>query len=176
MLADLQGHVDQSYAGLVLLGLQGLLGLLRRFLQFLFGQRRVGFMRGRLKFTGLGVLPPAAVRFTLPTFSTTPGLPTSTAPMALLPLATMSTAPELIAAPQSWPLPPKLVRRIISLEYVDMGELVPDGWQFQEEEQGKCCQQAKRPRQGPVTDILLWVECFFFHGSYLGDQLPQQNP
>ena len=40
-----------------------------------------------------------------------------------------------------------------------MANLVPDRWQYQEEE-SKCCHQHKRPRRGPITDILVWTECF----------------
>lgn len=125
-------------------------------------------------FAGLGTLPPASLLLTLPTFSTTTStsLATSTSTTTSLPLPTMSPASGLIATPQSWPLPPKLVRRIISLEYVDMGELVPDGWQFQEEDQEKYCHQAKRPRRGPVTDILLWVECFSSMAAILATSYP----
>ena len=41
-----------------------------------------------------------------------------------------------------------------------MAELVQEAWRFQEEEQSGCCHHAKRRRRGPVTDILLWVDCY----------------
>jgi hypothetical protein len=61
-----------------------------------------------------------------------------------------------------WPLPPKIVNRLLELEYVDMSELVPDGWRYQGDDSSssKCCHQQKRYRCGPVTDIILWEECF----------------
>ena len=43
---------------------------------------------------------------------------------------------------------------------VDMAELVPDAWQPPDDD-AKCCHQQRRaPKRGPITDILLWVECF----------------
>jgi hypothetical protein len=61
-----------------------------------------------------------------------------------------------------WPLPPKIVNRLLELEYVDMSELVPDGWRYQGDDSSssKCCHQQKRYGRGPVTDIILWEECF----------------
>lgn len=41
-----------------------------------------------------------------------------------------------------------------------MAELVPDAWQYTQEET-KCCHSTRRhPRRGPVTNILLWLDCF----------------
>ena len=45
-------------------------------------------------------------------------------------------------------LPPRLVKRILDLEYIDMAELVREAWRFQEEEQSGCCHHAKRRRRG----------------------------
>ena len=39
-----------------------------------------------------------------------------------------------------------------------MSELLPDTWNIQEEERG-CCSR-RTTRRGPVTDILVWLECF----------------
>ena len=82
---------------------------------------------------------------------------------ALAPTMALSaplTTPPRVGGLQSWALPAKLVKRILDLEYVDMAELVPDSWRFQEEEASKCCHQPKRHRRGPITNILLWVECY----------------
>jgi len=56
-----------------------------------------------------------------------------------------------------------------------MAELVPDSWRFQEEEQSKCCHQNKRLRRGPVTDILLWVECYASLVEVLSSCFPQKT-
>lgn len=57
-----------------------------------------------------------------------------------------------------------------------MSELVPDGWRFSEEEQ-KCCHQQRRShRRGPVTDILLWVECYSSLVAVLSLKFPEKTP
>ena len=58
-----------------------------------------------------------------------------------------------------------------------MAELVPDSWRLQEEDQGsKCCHQPKRQRRGPVTDILLWVECYSSLVGVLSTGFPTKTP
>ena len=117
---------------------------------------------------GMGVTPLASLMSSLPTFSATTVSPSSAmmtisssgvAPTATASDASLGSSSSISLQPQS-SLPPKLIKKILDLEYVDMAELVPEFWRFQEEEQ-KCCHQVNRtPRRGPVTDILLWVECF----------------
>ena len=114
----------------------------------------------------LGGLPPSsALPPTLPTFSLG-GLPpvipvpASTVPAVMSTNATMSTpgkAPSILVAT----LPQKLVKKILDLEYIDMAELIPDAWRFQDEEGTKCCHRSRRQgRRGPVCDILLWIDCY----------------
>jgi hypothetical protein len=76
--------------------------------------------------------------------------------------------------PRPWPLPAKLVKKILDLEYVEIADLVPDNWQYIDEEQSKCCHQAKRPRKGQIVDILLWVECFSFMIEVLATHYPHK--
>ena len=58
-------------------------------------------------------------------------------------------------------LPPKLTKKILDLEFIDMLELIPDAWRYADEEGSKCCHQARRvPERGPITDITLWIECY----------------
>jgi hypothetical protein len=52
-----------------------------------------------------------------------------------------------------------LVKKILDLEFIEMTELLPDTWRLQEEDVG-CCHQRQGQRKGPVTDILVWVECY----------------
>lgn len=107
------------------------------------------------------MLPPASLRSGLPTFtamSTMSARPLTSVGVLHPPASTFSSSAD---PGNSWPLPEKLVRKILALEYVDMADLVPDRWQYQEEE-SKCCHQHKRPRRGPITDILVWIECFAF--------------
>ena len=81
-------------------------------------------------------------------------------------------APQTIASPQvtgssasisgaSSSLPPKLIKKILELEFVDMSELVPDMWRFPDVDDNKCCHHSRcPPKRGQVTDILLWIEHF----------------
>ena len=105
---------------------------------------------------------------------TTPALlPTSTTPI------TSTNASPTTSTNQgfSTALPPKLVKKILDLEFVDMAELVPDAWQPPEDENPKCCHQPRRaPKRGPVTDILLWVECFSMMAGILTTKYPERAP
>ncbi len=56
-----------------------------------------------------------------------------------------------------------------------MGELLPDSWSTQVEEQ-KCCHQRRSSRKGPVSDILLWAECYATMVSVLATKYPQKTP
>ena len=48
-----------------------------------------------------------------------------------------------------------------------MSELVPDSWQFSEEET-KCCYAPHRlSKHGPTTNILLWLDCYSTMASVL---------
>ena len=124
-------------------------------------------MKCRCFCAGLGIVPPASLLASMPTFSAPPtaaAMPVLAMPSDPMPSTAPGTplaTPLRVGGQQSWALPAKLVKRILDLEYVDMAELVPDSWCFQEEEEAsKCCHQPKRHRQGPITNILLWVECY----------------
>ena len=56
-------------------------------------------------------------------------------------------------------LPPKLVRRILNLEFVEMAELLPDAWP-EKSAAADGGHQHHRTQHLPVTDILTWLECF----------------
>ncbi len=54
-------------------------------------------------------------------------------------------------------------------------ELIPDSRRLQEDgEETKCCHQPKRLRQGPVTDIMLWVECYATLVAVLVERYPEK--
>ena len=70
-------------------------------------------------------------------------------------------------------LPPKLVQKILSLEFIEMAELVPESWGA-DVEPSLCCHQGRRlSRRGPVTDILLWLECYSSLVAALATRYPQ---
>lgn len=108
----------------------------------------------------------------LPTFSTattslwTAALAQAGGPSAIVPITSAATISQTMSIPQ------KILKRIRELDYVEMSELVPDNWRYGEEEQ-KCCHQTRRTqRRGPVTDILLWIECYSSLVAVLGIQHP----
>lgn len=72
-------------------------------------------------------------------------------------------------------LPPKLVKRILNLEFVDISELVPGSWKLTEDT-SSCCQHTRAPRRGPVTDILLWIECYSTLVTVLASRFPAKVP
>ena len=143
---------------------------------------------------GLGIMPTASALSGLPIFSISA---TGSPIVTMTPAVTMTSSitpqcqpsiPTLAGAsvlqparvmPQfshSGSLPAKLVKRILDLEFIDMVELVPDSWRYQEEESSGCCHQSKRFRRGPVTDILLWVECYSSMIEVLCSSFPSKTP
>ena len=67
------------------------------------------------------------------------------------------------------PLPAKLWKRILSLEFVEMADLLPEAWLLEE-----TVMEAQLRR--PVTDILLWVQCFATFAVALGTAFPDKVP
>ena len=57
-------------------------------------------------------------------------------------------------------LPPKLRKKILDLEYIEMAELLPESWQAVEETLSCCHQSGRRLKRAPVTDILTWLDCY----------------
>lgn len=72
-------------------------------------------------------------------------------------------------------LPSKLVRKILELEFVEIAELVLDSWRTEEVDY-QCCssQNPHIPRRGPVTNILLWVECYSSLVAVLSSKYPNK--
>ena len=128
---------------------------------------------------GLGIIPSAAQQLNLPTFTTSGGECTSTTSI-ILPLS--SSGGILRPAPKDeldmgsfQDLPPKLVKRILNLEFVDMSELIPGSWKLTEDT-SSCCQHTHAPRRGLVTDILLWIECYSTMVAVLASRFPVKVP
>ena len=131
--------------------------------------------------SSLGMLPPSAFLASLPTFSlatasqSQAGITSSViSPLQSVPLTNSSLTN--LATTTLIPLPSKLTKRICDLQFIDMSELVPDSWRFQDDDQNKCCHQPRRHRRGPVTDILLWVECYSTLVSVLSAKYPHKAP
>ena len=102
---------------------------------------------------------------------TNPGpVPVSTIPIT-------STNTNRLCLPRFVYITSKACKEILDLEFVNTVELVPDAWQPPEDDNPKCCHQPHRvPKHGPVTDILLWVECFSIMADILTTKYPKRAP
>ena len=129
--------------------------------------------------TGLGVIPPASQLSSIPIFNTLGISTTSTSPISSIAVNPTSSSykaiPSAVNASTFQDLPLKLAKRILSLEFVDMAELIPESWKFIDEDVG-CCHHNRASRKGPVTDILLWVECYSTLVAVLASQYPTKIP
>ena len=70
--------------------------------------------------------------------------------------------------------PPKLVKHIQNLEFTEMAKLLLlEAWSGESlsSDQG---QPHRRPHRLPVTDILLWLECFSMIASVLRMEFPDK--
>ena len=76
----------------------------------------------------------------------------------------------LLRASQQYPQ--KIAQRILNGEYIEIADLWPDTWRMEE-----LCVQASvtpslRPRKKPVTEILVWVECFSVLSAIITSKFP----
>ena len=76
------------------------------------------------------------------------------------------------------PLPQRLVQRIVNLEFVEMAELLPEAWLYDEvtEPASRCCSNALKRRKTIITDILRWAQCFGALVSVLSTRYPDKVP
>ena len=127
----------------------------------------------------LAGLASAAQHLNLPTFTTSGGECTSTTSI-ILPLSSSGgilrpTPKDELDMGSFQDLPPKLVKRILNLEFVDMSELIPGSWKLTEDT-SPCCQHTHAPRRGLVTDILLRIEYYSTMVAVLASYLPVKVP
>ena len=57
-----------------------------------------------------------------------------------------------------------------------MAELHPEAWMFEDESHEKSLAGLFKHRKQPVTDILLWVQCFASYVAVLSQTQPQSTP
>ena len=74
------------------------------------------------------------------------------------------------------PLPENLRRKILNLEYVEMADLCPEAWMLEEEFTDKTLAALFKRRNEPVTNILMWVQCYASLVAVLAQQYPMQTP
>ena len=133
----------------------------------------------------LGVTPPAASLINLPTFnlvqSASPTAPTpqltdgaslplpSPIPIQTLPVNTISSS----LTSNLFPLSAAVHAKIQNLEFIDMAELKPTAWRVSEPEKSNPLLPRKRE---PVTDILIWVQCYATLTAILAEKYPNKLP
>lgn len=142
--------------------------------------------------SGLGEIPdptrlPAIPTFTLGTGSTTgsdilAALTNGQPPLSDSQPAGGDTAPP--SSPHSLhtmgpynpaaTIPPKVVKKILSLEFVEMAELRADIWP-EDSATTDSANTPRRPRK-PVTDIRVWLECFARMAAILTIRFPEKAP
>lgn len=74
-------------------------------------------------------------------------------------------------------LPHKIAKRILDLEFVEMSELTSDNWlddPLSSDQAGPA--RRPSPRRRPVTDILLWLECYAKMAAVLTTRFPEKAP
>ena len=71
------------------------------------------------------------------------------------------------------PLPEPLWKRILALEFVDMSDLQPEAWLFEDGTHEKGIASIFRKRKEPVTEILTWVQCYNAMVAVLAERYPQ---
>ena len=87
--------------------------------------------------------------------------------------ASPSQSMDVAHLPGFGSVPPKLIKKIVANEYVDIWELLPETWQVEME--GSCC-HTKRPRRSLVTDVHVWTECFATMAAILTSAFPTKAP
>ena len=125
----------------------------------------------------LGTLPGNIEPGTLPVFEPNPSNGLAQLVAQVAPRSTV-TQPLPPATPNSFSptarLPQKLVTRINSLEFVEMSELLPEAWVPEPHDQAAA---PRRPsRCTPVTDILVWTECYSLMAAVLAEKYPDKAP
>ena len=68
------------------------------------------------------------------------------------------------------PVPPKLARKIVAGDYIEMEELLPEMCTREDSEPG-----AKRRCSRRASDIFTWLQCFRVYGSIRGSRSPEMK-
>ena len=74
------------------------------------------------------------------------------------------------------PIPDKLLRNVLNLEFIEMTELLPETWLWDEEESSKNVLMFPKKKASPTTDILQWFQCFSAMVGVLSRIFPQAVP
>ena len=108
------------------------------------------------------------------------GLPTSVCGQtAIVPVVNSVVPPaaDLVGGAMALPgwgsVPPRLVKKVLALEFVDMWELPPESWRLESTESG-CC-NPHRSRWELLTSFPLWVEYYASLVATLTTRYPEKT-
>ena len=139
----------------------------------------------------LGVLPPSGLLPNLPTFNASgvaaAGASGSGSHVMLTPASTVVTPAASVTGSAMvpagcymgegmLPVPDRLVKKIVKLEFVEMKELLPETKIREEDESSRSGSAFPRRKIEPVTNILQWVQCFSAMVGVLARVYPQMVP
>ena len=74
------------------------------------------------------------------------------------------------------PVPDKLVRMILKLEFIEMRDLMPKIWMSEEEDTNKTISIVLHRRPVLMTDILQWLQCYAALVGVLSKVYPAMVP
>ena len=73
-------------------------------------------------------------------------------------------------------LPPKVVKRILALVFVEMADLKADIWPEHPSPQDGSSQSRRQPAKPPVNNIRVWMECYARMAAILATRFPEKAP
>ena len=73
-------------------------------------------------------------------------------------------------------LPPKVVKKVLDLEFVEMTELRADIWVDEPQAPEVGGPMRRPPSKPPVTDIKVWLECYAKMAALLVSRYPHKGP
>jgi hypothetical protein len=71
-------------------------------------------------------------------------------------------------------VPPKLVRKILRGEFVDMAELLRDNMEAERRRAGMGSEATPRASRREIPDMLSWLHCFSLYAAVVGSRYPEK--
>jgi hypothetical protein len=123
----------------------------------------------------------SAASVNLPTLPATLGTSAASVPLPTQPVTSEGTSGAALVPAGGYmgegllPVPDKLVKKILKLEFVEMQELLPESW-LREEEETKSLVGFHRRKRSTTTNIFQWLQCYSAMVGVLSRAYPQVVP
>ena len=110
----------------------------------------------------------------IPTFRTTESTSSSSASSLISTINYSLLQPNTTQSHPQYPqgIPPRLVKKVLSLEYIDMAELLLENYDYADETE--CSHSTRSACQSPVTNIIVWLDCYASLMSVLCSAYPEK--